>query len=119
MGGLETKDIAHINAHGTSTPVGDKMELESIQTVFGGACPIVTSTKGATGHMLGAAGAIEAVFTTLAVAQDIIPPTLNLEKPIVTDGIKHVKGEALKTTVDAALSNSFGFGGTNACICIT
>merc|ERR1711937_212441 len=92
--GLEAKDIAYVNAHGTSTPVGDKMELESIQKVFGGACntinPIVTSTKGATGHMLGAAGAIEAVFTTLAVSQDIIPPTLNLEKPAVTEGIKHV-----------------------------
>merc|ERR1712003_233872 len=115
--GLETKDIAYINAHGTSTPVGDKMELESIQTVFGGSCePVVTSTKGATGHMLGAAGAVEAVFTSLVVANDIIPPTLNLENPVVSEGIKHVTGEALKTKVDAALSNSFGFGGTNACI---
>merc|ERR1719198_624767 len=118
--GLEPKDIAYINAHGTSTPVGDKMELESIQTVFGGAsneiCPVVTSTKGATGHMLGAAGAVEAVFTALSVANDIIPPTLNLENPVVAEGIKHVVGEPLKTEVNAALSNSFGFGGTNACI---
>lgn len=118
--GLEPKDIDYVNAHGTSTPVGDKMELESIQTVFGGPCntiqPVVTSTKGATGHMLGAAGAVEAVFTTLSVAQDIIPPTLNLENPVVTEGIKHVAGESLKTEVGAALSNSFGFGGTNACI---
>merc|ERR1719353_1315728 len=121
--GLEAKDIAYINAHGTSTPVGDKMELESIQTVFGGPCntiqPVVTSTKGATGHMLGAAGAVEAVFTTLSVAQDIIPPTLNLEKPVISEGIKHVTGEPLKMKVDAALSNSFGFGGTNACVLIT
>lgn len=121
--GLEAKDIAYVNAHGTSTPVGDKMELEAIQGLFGGACntinPVVTSTKGATGHMLGAAGAVEAVFTTLSVAQDIIPPTLNLENPVVSEGITHVKGEALKTKVDAALSNSFGFGGTNACICIS
>merc|ERR1712151_778139 len=71
--------------------------------------PIVTSTKGATGHMLGAAGAVEAVLTTLSVAQDIIPPTLNLETPVVSEGIRHVTGEALKTKVDAALSNSFGF----------
>eukprot|EP00746_Dinoflagellata_sp_MGD_P105605 gnl/MRDRNA2_/MRDRNA2_43961_c0_seq1.p1 gnl/MRDRNA2_/MRDRNA2_43961_c0~~gnl/MRDRNA2_/MRDRNA2_43961_c0_seq1.p1 ORF type:complete len:549 (-),score=117.19 gnl/MRDRNA2_/MRDRNA2_43961_c0_seq1:93-1739(-) len=117
--GLKTSDITYINAHGTSTPVGDKMELETIQTLFGESCPIVTSTKGATGHMLGAAGSVEAVFTTLAVAQDIIPPTLNLENPAVTEGLKHVTGEPLKTKVDAALSNSFGFGGTNACICIT
>lgn len=121
--GLEAKDIAYINAHGTSTPVGDKMELEGIQTVFGGPSndinPVVTSTKGATGHALGAAGAIEAVFTTLAVAQDTIPQTLNLEKPILTEGIKHVVGEPLKTKVDAALSNSFGFGGTNACLCFS
>merc|ERR1719191_1717881 len=111
--GLEAKDIAYINAHGTSTPVGDKMELEGIQTVFGGPSntinPVVTSTKGATGHALGAAGAIEAVFTTLAVAQDTIPQTLNLEKPAVDEGIKHVAGQSLKTEVNAALSNSFGF----------
>jgi 3-oxoacyl-[acyl-carrier-protein] synthase II len=123
QGGLDVKDIDYVNAHGTSTPVGDKMELETIQTLFGGPCntiqPIVTSTKGATGHMLGAAGAVEAVLTTLAVAQDTIPPTLNLETPVITEGIKHVTGEALKTTVNAALSNSFGFGGTNACIAIT
>jgi 3-oxoacyl-[acyl-carrier-protein] synthase II len=120
QGGLSVKDIDYVNAHGTSTPVGDKMELETIQGLFGEDCvPVVTSTKGATGHMLGAAGAVEAVFTTLAVAQDIVPPTLNLEKPVVTEGIKHVSGEALKMTVNAALSNSFGFGGTNACVAIT
>lgn len=119
--GLKTEDIAYINAHGTSTPVGDKMELETITTLFGDSCPIVTSTKGATGHMLGAAGAVEAVFTTLAVAQNVVPPTLNLEKPAVTEGLKHVSAAdgALKTDIPAALSNSFGFGGTNACICIT
>jgi len=123
QGGMEVKDIDYINAHGTSTPVGDKMELETIQGLFGGPendlQPIVTSTKGATGHMLGAAGAVEAVFTTLAVAQDIIPPTLNLETPALSDGIKHVTGESLKKEVNAALSNSFGFGGTNACILIS
>jgi 3-oxoacyl-[acyl-carrier-protein] synthase II len=120
QGGLSVKDIDYVNAHGTSTPVGDKMELETIQGLFGEDCvPVVTSTKGATGHMLGAAGAVEAVFTTLAVAQDIVPPTLNLEKPVVTEGIKHVSGEALKMTANAALSNSFGFGGTNACVAIT
>eukprot|EP00747_Dinoflagellata_sp_TGD_P150370 gnl/TRDRNA2_/TRDRNA2_177102_c0_seq3.p1 gnl/TRDRNA2_/TRDRNA2_177102_c0~~gnl/TRDRNA2_/TRDRNA2_177102_c0_seq3.p1 ORF type:complete len:563 (+),score=124.89 gnl/TRDRNA2_/TRDRNA2_177102_c0_seq3:77-1690(+) len=122
-GGLEPKDVCYVNAHGTSTPVGDKMELESIQKVFGGADndikPVVTSTKGATGHMLGAAGAVEAVFTALSVANDIIPPTLNLEKPVVSEGIKHVIGKPLKTEVTAALSNSFGFGGTNACIAFT
>jgi len=121
--GMTIKDIDYINAHGTSTPVGDKMELETIQGLFGGPendiNPIVTSTKGATGHMLGAAGAVEAVFTTLAVAQDTIPPTLNLENPAVSEGIRHVTGEPLKTKVDAALSNSFGFGGTNACILIS
>jgi 3-oxoacyl-[acyl-carrier-protein] synthase II len=120
QGGLDIKDIDYINAHGTSTPVGDKMELETIQGLCGGpdnsVQPIVTSTKGATGHMLGAAGAVEAVFTSLSVAQDIIPPTLNLENPVISDGIKHVTGEKLKAKVDAALSNSFGFGGTNCCI---
>jgi 3-oxoacyl-[acyl-carrier-protein] synthase II len=123
QGGLEVKDIDYINAHGTSTPVGDKMELETIQGLFGGPDnkiePIVTSTKGATGHMLGAAGAVEAVLTTLAVARDTIPPTLNLENPVLSDGIKHVTGKPLETTVNAALSNSFGFGGTNACILIS
>jgi 3-oxoacyl-[acyl-carrier-protein] synthase II len=123
QGGMTVEDIDYINAHGTSTPVGDQMELETIQGLFGGPDnklePVVTSTKGATGHMLGAAGAVEAVFTTLAVASDTIPPTLNLEKPCVTEGIKHVTGEPLKTKVDAALSNSFGFGGTNACILIS
>jgi 3-oxoacyl-[acyl-carrier-protein] synthase II len=119
QGGLEAKDINYVNAHGTSTPVGDKMELETIQGLLGSCEPVVTSTKGATGHMLGAAGAVEAVLTTLAVSQDVIPPTINLQTPVVTEGIKHVMGEKLKTKVDAALSNSFGFGGTNACIAIT
>jgi 3-oxoacyl-[acyl-carrier-protein] synthase II len=121
--GLDVSDVDYVNAHGTSTPVGDKMELETIQGLFGGPGntiePIVTSTKGATGHMLGAAGAVEAVLTTLAVAQDVIPPTLNLENPVLSEGIKHVIGDCLKTPVNAALSNSFGFGGTNACIAIT
>merc|ERR1712151_673587 len=101
QGNMNIKDIDYIDAHGTSTPVGDKMELETIQGLFGGPDnkiePIVTSTKGATGHMLGAAGAVEAVLTTLAVARDTIPPTLNLENPVLSDGIKHVTGQALKT----------------------
>jgi len=117
--GLATKDIDYINAHATSTPIGDEKELETIQGLFTGCEPAVTSTKGATGHALGAAGAIEAVFTALAVAEDVIPPTINLENPILSEGIKHVTGAPLKTKVDAALSNSFGFGGTNCCLCIT
>ncbi|GAB5368992.1 hypothetical protein AAMO2058_001366700 [Amorphochlora amoebiformis] len=124
QGGLKAEDIDYINAHGTSTPVGDAKEASTIVELMGGPenekQPYVTSTKGATGHMLGAAGAVEAIFTTLAIHEGIIPPTINLEEPCVNEGIKHVIGKAEKVgEIKAALSNSFGFGGTNACLLLT
>mmetsp|Transcript_17611 Transcript_17611/g.31601 ORF Transcript_17611/g.31601 Transcript_17611/m.31601 type:complete len:508 (-) Transcript_17611:257-1780(-) len=123
QGGVNVEDVDYINAHGTSTPVGDAKEAETIVNLFGGPTndkkPYVTSTKGATGHMLGAAGAVEAIFTTLAIHEGVIPPTINLENPCVSDGITHVIGKAEKANINAALSNSFGFGGTNACLLLT
>mmetsp|Transcript_14202 Transcript_14202/g.19728 ORF Transcript_14202/g.19728 Transcript_14202/m.19728 type:complete len:508 (+) Transcript_14202:18-1541(+) len=122
QGGLQAEDIDYINAHGTSTPVGDAKEIETIVKLMGGEDnakkPFVTSTKGATGHMLGAAGAIEAIFTAKAIHEGVIPPTINLEEPCHTDGITHVT-DAKKADIRAALSNSFGFGGTNACLLLT
>uniref|UniRef100_A0A6V3RPI2 beta-ketoacyl-[acyl-carrier-protein] synthase I n=1 Tax=Lotharella globosa TaxID=91324 RepID=A0A6V3RPI2_9EUKA len=123
QGGIKAEDIDYINAHGTSTPVGDAKEAETIVKLMGGPenekKPYVTSTKGATGHMLGAAGAVEAIFTALAIKEGVIPPTLNLEEPCVTEGITHVAGKAEKKEIKCALSNSFGFGGTNACLLLT
>eukprot|EP00467_Chlorarachnion_reptans_P005014 CAMPEP_0114517538 /NCGR_PEP_ID=MMETSP0109-20121206/17948_1 /TAXON_ID=29199 /ORGANISM="Chlorarachnion reptans, Strain CCCM449" /LENGTH=515 /DNA_ID=CAMNT_0001698067 /DNA_START=98 /DNA_END=1645 /DNA_ORIENTATION=- len=123
QGGLKPEHIDYINAHGTSTPVGDEKEASTIVELMGGPentnKPYVTSTKGATGHMLGAAGAIEAIFTTLAIHEGIVPPTINLEDPCVDQGIVHVIGKAKNAEIQAALSNSFGFGGTNACLLIT
>ena len=116
-------DISYINAHATSTPVGDIIEATAISRVFQGrddGGPYVSSTKGATGHMLGAAGAIEAAFTALSVRDDIIPPTLGLKSPEpACSGLNHVfigHGDLRKSdeSVKYAMSNSFGFGGTNS-----
>jgi 3-oxoacyl-[acyl-carrier-protein] synthase II len=113
---LAPADIQHLNAHATSTQVGDKGELAAIKGVFGEHSGLaVTSTKSATGHLLGAAGGIEAIFTALALRDQIIPPTLNLENPDeAAHGIDIVSGVARKTTIEHALSNGFGFGGVNA-----
>jgi 3-oxoacyl-[acyl-carrier-protein] synthase II len=118
---LAPSDIQHLNAHATSTQVGDKGELAAIKGVFGHggfgkySGLAVTSTKSATGHLLGAAGGIEAIFTALALRDQIIPPTLNLENPDeAAHGIDIVSGVARRTTIEHALSNGFGFGGVNA-----
>lgn len=116
--GITPDQIQHLNAHATSTPVGDKGELAAIKRVFGDHNKIaVTSTKSATGHLLGAAGGIETIFTALALRDQIIPPTLNLENPDeFATGVDIVSGAARPTIIDYAISNGFGFGGVNASI---
>lgn len=116
--GITPAKIQHLNAHATSTPVGDKGELAAINRVFGnGETVAVTSTKSATGHLLGAAGGIETIFTALALRDQMIPPTLNLEhKDEAAAGIDIVHGSARAAVIDYAISNGFGFGGVNASI---
>ena len=111
-------DIQYVNAHGTSTPAGDDMELEAVEMVFGPAANglVMSSTKSATGHLLGAAGAVESVFSILAIRDNVVPPTLNLDAPSRSSVIDRVAHEAQERPVHTALSNSFGFGGTNACV---
>jgi 3-oxoacyl-[acyl-carrier-protein] synthase II len=117
-GGLQPSDIQYINAHGTSTPLGDDLELEAVERLFGDAANGVamSSTKSATGHLLGAAGAIEAIFSILAIRDGVAPPTLNLEEPSRASVIDRVAKVAQERRIDVALSNSFGFGGTNASV---
>lgn len=116
--GIAPASIRHLNAHATSTPVGDKGELAAVKRVFGSNRGIaVTSTKSATGHLLGAAGGIETIFTALALRDQIIPPTLNLENPDEdATGVDIVHGQARPAAIDYAISNGFGFGGVNASI---
>lgn len=116
--GITPGQIQHLNAHATSTPVGDKGELAAIKRVFGEQGKIaVTSTKSATGHLLGAAGGIETIFTALALRDQMIPPTLNLEhKDEAAENIDIVHGSAREAKLDYAISNGFGFGGVNASI---
>ena len=113
--GLKPSDIDYINAHGTST-MADTIELGAVERLLGehAANVSMSSTKSATGHLLGAAGAIEAIFATLAIRDNIVPPTLNLDNPDVVSAIDLVPHKARSRKVDVALSNSFGFGGTNA-----
>ena len=114
--GIEPADIDYINAHGTSTPMGDEIELAAVERLFGNAAGKVSmsSTKSATGHLLGAAGAVEAIFSALSIRDNIAPPTLNLFNPSVATAIDLVPHKAHRRTIDTVLSNSFGFGGTNA-----
>lgn len=114
--GLAASDIDYVNAHGTSTPLGDEIELGAIQRLAGNNAARLTmsSTKSSTGHLLGAAGAIEAIFSLLSIRDGIVPPTINLDNPSVDTEIDLVPKVAKRMTVDTALSNSFGFGGTNA-----
>jgi len=114
--GLNTTDISYINAHGTSTPQGDVAETQAIKTVFGEHARklAVSSTKGATGHMLGAAGAVEMVACTKAIETDTIPPTINYEVPDPDCDLDYVPNTARQTKVNAVVNNSFGFGGHNA-----
>jgi 3-oxoacyl-[acyl-carrier-protein] synthase II len=117
-GGMQPSDIHYINAHGTSTPLGDDLELEAVERLFGDAANGVamSSTKSATGHLLGAAGAIEAIFSILAIRDSIAPPTLNLDAPSRASVIDRIARVAQERRIDVALSNSFGFGGTNASV---
>jgi 3-oxoacyl-[acyl-carrier-protein] synthase II len=114
--GIDPADIDYINAHGTSTPMGDEIELAAVERLFGNAAGKVSmsSTKSAIGHLLGAAGAVEAIFSALAIRDQIAPPTLNLDNPSVVTAIDLVPHQARRRTIDTVLSNSFGFGGTNA-----
>jgi 3-oxoacyl-[acyl-carrier-protein] synthase II len=111
-----TADIDYINAHGTSTPMGDEIELAAVERLFGNVAGRLTmsSTKSATGHLLGAAGAVEAIFAVLSIQNNIAPPTLNLDNPSVETAIDLVPHRFKKKRIDTILSNSFGFGGTNA-----
>ena len=114
---LNPEDIDYINAHGTSTPLGDEIELGAVKRLFGEHTGrlSMSSTKSATGHLLGAAGAVEAIFSILAINEGIVPPTLNLDTPApACEGMDLVPHRSRERTVRAALSNSFGFGGTNA-----
>lgn len=114
--GIEPGDIDYINAHGTSTPMGDEIELSAVERLFGDAADGLTmsSTKSAMGHLLGAAGAVETIFSVLSIRDNIAPPTLNLDKPSVKTVIDLVPHKAHECEINTVLSNSFGFGGTNA-----
>lgn len=113
---VSPSDIDYVNAHGTSTPLGDEIELRAVERLFGNATGkmSMSSTKSSIGHLLGASGAVEAVFSVLSIRDQIVPPTLNLDNPSVNTDIDLVPHAAKKREVKAALSNSFGFGGTNA-----
>jgi len=114
--GLETGAVGYVNAHGTSTPIGDTLEAHAIRNLFGKRIP-VSSTKSMTGHLLGGAGGLEAGVTVLALRDQIIPPTINLENQDPdTEGMDFVPNHARKTQFDYAMSNSFGFGGTNGAL---
>ncbi|OJW29529.1 MAG: beta-ketoacyl-[acyl-carrier-protein] synthase II [Rhodospirillales bacterium 69-11] len=117
-GGITVEEIQYVNAHGTSTPMGDDLELEAVERLFGDHAKTIamSSTKSATGHLLGAAGAIEAIFSILAIRDNVAPPTLNLEAPSRDSVIDRVAKTAQERRIDVALSNSFGFGGTNASV---
>lgn len=114
--GIEPADIDYVNAHGTSTPMGDEIELSAVERLFGNAAGklAMSSTKSAIGHLLGAAGAVEAIFSVLAMRDNIAPPTLNLDNPSVDTVIDLVPHKAKEREINTVLSNSFGFGGTNA-----
>lgn len=118
--GLRPADIDYVNAHGTST-MADGIELGAVERLLGEAAPgkLMSSTKSAIGHLLGAAGAVEAIFCILAIRDGIVPPTINLENPDVTTGLDLVPHTARKHPVRVAMSNSFGFGGTNAALIVS
>jgi 3-oxoacyl-[acyl-carrier-protein] synthase II len=114
--GISPIEIDYINAHGTSTPLGDEIELNAVQRLLGNACGRISmsSTKSAIGHLLGAAGAVEAIFSILAMRDQVAPPTINLDNPSVDTPIDLVPHQARRRDIQVVLSNSFGFGGTNA-----
>lgn len=115
---LNPADVQYVNAHGTSTPLGDVAETRAIKNVFGDYARrlAISSTKSTTGHLLGAAGAVEAVFSVLAIRDQVAPPTINLENPDPDCDLDYVPRQARRMRIDAAISNSFGFGGTNGSV---
>jgi 3-oxoacyl-[acyl-carrier-protein] synthase II len=117
-GHIDPSEVQYVNAHGTSTPLGDDLELDAVERFFGDHAKTLamSSTKSATGHLLGAAGAIEAIFSLLAIRDGVAPPTLNLDEPSRASVIDRVAGVAQERPIKVALSNSFGFGGTNASV---
>lgn len=119
--GIEPADIDYVNAHGTSTPMGDEIELGAVERLFGNASGklLMSSTKSAVGHLLGAAGAVEAIFSALAIRDNIAPPTLNLDNPEIETAIDLVPKKPGTREINTVLSNSFGFGGTNASLVMT
>lgn len=116
--GLKVSDIGYVNAHGTSTPMGDELEIKAVEKLLGDHASnvLMSSTKSATGHLLGAAGAIESIFSILALRDGMAPPTLNLDNPSVETSLDLVPHKAKPFNAKAAMSNSFGFGGTNAAV---
>ena len=118
--GMDPADIDYINAHGTSTPLGDEIELRAVERLFGNSAGKVamSSTKSSIGHLLGAAGAVEAIFCALAMRDQVAPPTLNLDNPSVETPIDLVPHQARRREINVVLSNSFGFGGTNASVIV-
>ena len=114
--GLNREDIDYVNAHGTSTPLGDEIELGAVKRLFGDHAYklSMSSTKSAIGHLLGAAGAVEAIYSIMAINSNVVPPTINLDDPSDACDIDLVPHTAKERKVRYALSNSFGFGGTNA-----
>ena len=113
---IKPDQIDYINAHGTSTPLGDEIELGAVTRLLGDAAPnaVMSSTKSAIGHLLGAAGAVEAIFSLLAMRDNVAPPTINLDNPSVETVINLAPHKPVKKQINTVLSNSFGFGGTNA-----
>lgn len=117
-GNLKPEDIGYINAHGTSTPKGDEVETHSVLEVFGDNPPLVSSTKGATGHMMGAGGVTEVIACIKSIETGIVPPTINLDNPIPDTGIDFVPNVARHTEIKYAMSNAFGFGGQNSSVIV-
>lgn len=117
--GINPEDIDYINAHGTSTPVGDGLEANAVKAIFGSHASklAMSSTKSSIGHLLGAAGAVEAILCLKAIQDGILPPTLNLEDPVEeAEGLDLVPLKAKERKLKTVMSNSFGFGGTNASV---
>jgi 3-oxoacyl-[acyl-carrier-protein] synthase II len=116
---LNPEDIGYVNAHGTSTPVGDAIELGAVERLFGSNKNLcMSSNKSAIGHLLGAAGAVEAIFSIKSIQTKTLPPTLNLDNPDSTSYINLIPHESISKSINNIISNSFGFGGTNASIVI-
>eukprot|EP00658_Telonema_sp_P-2_P045469 TRINITY_DN3342_c0_g1_i3.p1 TRINITY_DN3342_c0_g1~~TRINITY_DN3342_c0_g1_i3.p1 ORF type:complete len:147 (-),score=30.27 TRINITY_DN3342_c0_g1_i3:210-650(-) len=110
-GGVPASSVEYVNAHATSTPLGDEVELMAVSEVLGDASPLIGSTKGALGHLLGAAGAVEAVWTVLALQRRMLPPNLNLADPIRVSAARLIGASATRFDGQCAMTNSFGFGG--------